>query len=118
MHGEERRRHKGGECSFPELQDELKQKRNVQHVQQDTRHMETEGTGAPHGSIDGVREVDDGAGDRAEDDRANVRHIGDRRVLDHRVVVVVHERVVEGVQVDEAAEQHRGATGGKPAVVM
>src|SRR5581483_10178402 len=41
------------------------------------------------------------------DDRAHGPEVCDRRVLHDRVVVVVHERVVQRVQVHGAAEQRR-----------
>jgi len=94
---------KGREIVRSESPGELEQQDDVQHVQHHVAHVKTERPGAPDRTVCRVREVDDGTRERAEHNRADVRHVRNGGVLDNGVVIVVDERVAQGVEIHDAA---------------
>ena len=90
---------------------EHEQQRDVEHVEQHVRDVIAERIRPPHGMIDRVRQVDHRPRHVVQDDRPNVGGMQQRRVADDRVIVVVHVRVVQRVQVREGGQQHRRAAG-------
>ena len=76
-------------------------------MQEDVGQMKSKWIGAPDRAIDGVGHVHHGTERTVGQDEAEVRQIRERRIRDNGVAIVVHERIVERVEIDERRE-HRG----------
>src|SRR5439155_24340051 len=76
--------------------------------------MEAERSRTPRGAVERIGKIHDRTRSPIEHDAPDVEQMPDRRVVDDHLMVVVHERIVEGVQVDETAEK-RGGTARKGA---
>ena len=88
---------------------ELKQQHDVQHVQQHVGDMEAERRRAPERAVERVREVDDGRVTSRSTTAAQIERRPQSSGSRRPSVVVVDERVVERVDVDETGEEHGNA---------
>ncbi len=69
--------------------------------------MKSEWRGAPNPPIERVRQRDQRPRRIVLDDGRQIAGIRQRGVLDDQPVIVVDERIIEGVDVDEPGKQHR-----------
>ena len=88
-------------------QRELKEQNDIECVQRDVGHVKSKRPRSPDRAIEGVRGVDDGTLDVVQHHRPRVQRWNNRGIGLDRVVVVVDERIVQGVDVDERAQKRR-----------
>ena len=122
MHGEEQgrhRRHDVGRADQPSAMKVLRgapgedgDETDVERVEQYAGEVEAEGRSAPQGAVDGVRKGHRRPGRIAPEDVMQVRQVGEHRILDDQPVVVVDERVVQRVGVDDHGQGHGRGAGG------
>jgi len=93
------------------------------HVQQNAGDVVAKRIQTPQRMVDRIREVDHRTEDVMENDGRGIAEVADGRVAEHRDPVVVHERVVQCVEVDhptedchDGGEKHRlaGVAGAAP----
>ena len=95
-------RHRPAVPEQPLQQDAEKHRRH--HMQRDAGHMESERVQAPDEAVERIRKVYERAERGVDDQEPDVGQIGKRPVREHRVVIVVDERIVERVGVNDSRE--------------
>ena len=111
VHGEQRRGEERTDDPPGASPHELEQQGHVQHVQQHVRDMKAGRRRAPEHAIDRVRNVHRRPRDLAQHDGLQIERRPNRSVFDDEAAVVVDERIVERVDVDETGEEDGHADG-------
>jgi hypothetical protein len=109
MHAQQCRGGKRRHPAARQTQRQMKEQDDVEHVQQHVGDVEAEWRRSPERTVDRVRDVDNRTLDVVQQHRAKIRPALNRRVRDDRTVVVVHERIVERVQIHETGKKRRDA---------